>query len=98
MSKVVLGLICGVLFGALSVASMIPVKMERKQIAMLGAFTNRFGIGFVICISTLPIAGWIQGLLLSLLLSLPDAIITKAWLPIMILGSIGGIIIGLVAL
>ena len=94
MSRIVLGLVCGTIFGAFSVATMIPLKMERKQIAMLGAFTNRFGIGFVICTSTLPIVGWLQGLILSILLSLPDAIITKAWIPIMVFGAIGGVVIG----
>jgi hypothetical protein len=33
---------------------------------------------------------------LGLLLSLPDAIITKAWAPILILGGIGGLIIGVI--
>ena len=97
MTKVVLGLISGAIFGAVSVATMIPLKMEQKQTAMLGAFASRFGVGFVICNSTLPVAGWLQGLILSIMLSLPDAIITEAWLPIMGLGAVGGIIIGIIA-
>lgn len=97
MSRILLGIISGVIFGAVSVATMIPIKMEQKRIAMLGAFTNRFAVGFVICNSSLPMAGWLNGLLLAMLLSLPDAIITKAWIPIMSLGVAGGTVIGIIA-
>jgi len=34
------------------------------------------------------------GLVFGLLLSLPDAIVTKAFVPILLSGAIGGIIIG----
>jgi hypothetical protein len=63
---------------------------------MAGAFVNRFAIGFVIGATDLPLAGWLSGLLFGLLLSLPDAIITKAWIPIMALGAVGGLVIGFV--
>jgi hypothetical protein len=36
------------------------------------------------------------GLIFGVLLSLPDAIITKAFAPILILGAVGGTIIGLI--
>lgn len=38
--------------------------------------------------------GWTKGILIGLLISLPDALITKAYLPIIGLGVIGGAIIG----
>ena len=41
-------------------------------------------------------AGGVNGLLLGLLLSLPDAIITKAWVRIMVIGAVGGTLIGFV--
>jgi hypothetical protein len=44
----------------------------------------------------LPIPGWLNGLIFGVLLSLPDAIITKAYVPILTLGVIGGVIIGIV--
>jgi len=96
MSKILLGIICGVVFGCLSVATMIPLQLENKKTAMAGAFVNRFSIGFVIGAASLPITGWLSGLLFGALLSLPDAIITKAWIPIMALCVIGGAIIGFV--
>ncbi len=96
MSKAMLGLLCGLLFGAVSVATMIPLPFEDKRAAMLGAFINRFAIGVVIGVAALPFPGWLIGLLFGLLLSLPDAIITKAYAPIIGLGAIGGLIIGFV--
>jgi len=96
MSKILLGIICGIVFGGISIATMIPLKLEDKKTAMAGAFVNRFSIGFVIGATNLPLATWLSGLLFGALLSLPDAIITKAWIPIMTLGVIGGIVIGFV--
>ena len=96
MSKIFLGIVCGILFGVVSVATMIPLKMPDKRTAMAGAFVNRFGVGFVIGATNLPLPTWLSGLLFGLLLSLPDAIITKAWLPILTIGAIGGIVIGVV--
>ncbi|KPV52650.1 hypothetical protein SE17_14190 [Kouleothrix aurantiaca] len=96
MDRTILGSICGLVFGAVAVAVMIPLQFEDKRAAMLGAFINRFAVGFVIGISSLPVPGWLNGLIIGLLLSLPDAIITKAYAPIIGLGTIGGLIIGFV--
>jgi len=38
-----------------------------------------------------------QWIVFGLLLSLPDAIITKAYAPILVLGAIGGLVIGIIA-
>jgi hypothetical protein len=95
MSKITIGIICGIVFGAVAVATMIPLKFEDKKAAMAGAFVNRFAVGFVIGATDLPLPMWASGLLFGLLLSLPDAIITKSWIPIMTLGAIGGVLCGL---
>jgi len=95
MSKILLGVICGVVFGIISVLTMIPLEFEEKKIAMAGAFANRFAIGFVIGATDLPLPMWASGLLFGLRISLPDAIITKSWIPIMTLGAIGGVLCGL---
>ena len=60
------------------------------------AFINRFAIGFVVGAVNLSWPGWIVGLVVGLLLSLPDAIITKAYVPILAMGAIGGTVIGFV--
>src|SRR4026208_2546238 len=96
MSRILLGTICGLVYGALSAASMIPLSFSDKRAALLGAFLNRFAIGFVIGASRLPVPPWSQGLIFGVLLSLPDAIITKAYVPILTLGAVGGTIIGLI--
>ncbi len=96
MSRILLGIICGIAFGLISVFMMIPLKFEDKRAAMLGAFVNRFAIGLVIGATDLSVAGWLQGLIFGVLLSLPDAIITKGYAPILGLGLIGGTIIGVV--
>lgn len=96
MNRLLLGSLCGLVYGALSAASMLPLQFEDKTAALLGAFLNRFAIGFVIGAAQLPLPGWATGLIFGLLLSLPDAIITKAYAPILILGAIGGLLIGVI--
>ena len=96
MSRILLGSICGVVFGVVVVLMMLPMEFPDKRAALIGAFLNRFGVGFVIGAANLPLPGWATGLVFGLLLSLPDAIITKAYAPIIVLGVIGGAIIGFV--
>ena len=38
--------------------------------------------------------GWLVGVVFGVLLSLPDAVVTKSYAPILIGGAIGGLIIG----
>ena len=94
MSRISLGVLCGVIFGGVDVAIMIPMTFPDKRAAMLGAFIARFAIGFVVCNIRLPWPGWAAGLFIGILLSLPDAIITKAAAPILGTGALGGLIIG----
>ena len=96
MSRLLLGTICGLIYGTLSAASMLPLTFSDKTAALTGAFVNRFAIGFVIGAARLPVPGWANGLIFGLLLSLPDAIITKAYAPILGLGAIGGLVIGII--
>jgi hypothetical protein len=94
MTRLTLGAICGVVFGVGVVLMMLPMEFPDKTAALAGAFLNRFGVGFVIGAARLPLPGWATGLIFGLLLSLPDAVITKAYAPIIILGILGGTIIG----
>ena len=96
MSRLMLGTICGLIYGALSAASMIPLEFSDKRAALAGAFLNRFAIGFVVGAARLPLPGWATGLIFGVLLSLPDAIITKAYIPILVLGAVGGLVIGII--
>jgi hypothetical protein len=96
MPRVILGVICGLVFGVLDIAIMLPMSFPDKKAAIAGAFFDRFAIGFLICVADLPWPGWVIGLVVGLLISLPSAIITKAYPPILGLGALGGIIIGIV--
>ena len=99
MSAVILGLICGLAFGIIDVLVMLPIKVENKHKrieALTGAFIERFMLGFIIpnvSISIHPIA---IGAILGLGFSVPTAIITRAYAPIIVIGVVGGAIIGLV--
>jgi len=95
MNRLYLGAVCGLAYGALSAASMIPLSFPDKRAALLGAFVNRFSIGVVIGLASTPNRpGWLLGLAIGVLLSIADAVITKAYVPILMLGAIGGTFIG----
>jgi len=53
-------------------------------------------LGFLICVADLPLAGWLAGLVIALLISVPSAVITKAYAPILGTGAVAGIIIGII--
>ena len=97
MSRLTFGLCAGVVYAALAVATMVPLSFPDKRAALLGAFLNRFAIGFLIPLVQLPGPRWAIGLGLGILLSLPDGIITKAFAPIVGLGAVGGLLIGWLA-
>ena len=94
MSRIVLGSICGVIFGVLVVLMMLPMEFPDKKTALIGAFTSRFAIGFIIPLIKMPLPPLAIGALVGLLISVPDAVITKAYIPILATGVIGGAIIG----
>jgi hypothetical protein len=101
MSRLLLGFICGLGFGALVVALMLPHKFPDKRAALVGAFLNRLAIGVLIGavigapqIAQLGRPAWFVGLAVGLLVSAPDAVITKKYAPILVIGTIGGAVIG----
>jgi hypothetical protein len=97
VTRLAFGLIAGIAYGALSVATMLPLSFPDKRAALAGAFLNRFAIGLLIPVVALPGPRWAVGLALGVLLSLPDGIITKAFGPIVGLGAAGGLAIGWLA-
>jgi hypothetical protein len=96
MSRITLGLVCGAAFGLVDATLMLPMSFPNKAAAITGAFLDRFAIGFLICVVDLPLPGWASGLIVALLVSLPSAVITKAYGPVLGVGAIGGIVIGVV--
>jgi hypothetical protein len=94
MTNIVKGLIVGTVLGLVSVIPMVSMTFEDKARAMTASFVSRFAIGFIIINMELPMPGWIKGGLIGLVLSLPDALVTKQYTPILGLGMIGGVICG----
>src|SRR5690349_21605364 len=94
MTNITKGIFAGLIFGTVSVIPMMFMKFEDKTSAMTASFISRFAIGFIIFNLELPIPGWAKGGLVGLVLSLPDAIVTKQYGPIIGLGLIGGIVCG----
>lgn len=97
MNNVVFGIISGIIFGTVSVLLMVPLKFENsgeRRDAMAGAFVDRFMIGFVIPNVVLGINPIVAGALLGFGLSVPSAIISRTYAPILIIGTVGGVVIG----
>ncbi len=96
MNNVKHGVIYGLIYATLDVIPMFAMNIPDVMTAVTGAFINRFTIGFLIPLTIFPVKGWQRGLMLGIVLSIPDAIITKAYAPILSLGIIGGLVIGVI--
>jgi hypothetical protein len=95
-----LSLIAGLVFGSVSVGSMIKLEApspRQKREAMAAAFLERFATGFVIgpVARGLDANGLLVGALLGLGLSVPAALMSRVYVPIIALGTIGGLAVGL---
>ena len=95
MTPLTYGLMAGVLFGAIAVAPMFGMTFTDKRAAISAAFIERFSIGLVIALVDTPWPSWAAGLGFGILLSLPSALITKASRPILAVGAVGGLVIGI---
>lgn len=94
MNPLLLGIICGLVFATADVLLMLPLEFPDKRTALFAAFASRFAIGFLIPMCRLPVPRFVSGAIVGVLISLPDAIITKSYGPILISGLVGGTIIG----
>ena len=94
MKRATFGIVGGLVFGAIDVALMLPLHFADRATAFAAAFASRFAIGVLAATTQLPLPAWARGLIVGLLISIPDAIITKAYAPILITGAIGGTVIG----
>ena len=97
MSPVILGVIGGLAFGTVDVLLMLPMQFSDKRTALAAAFASRFAIGFLIPLCKLPLPWFVSGAVVGLLISIPDAIITKAYVPIFATGVLGGALLGWIA-
>ena len=94
VNRILLGILLGLASGVLDVLLMLPMKFPDKATAMTGAFFSRFAIGFLAANVTLPVHPAFAGALVGLLVSIPDAVITKSYGPIIVTGLIFGALAG----
>ena len=62
MSRVLVGSVCGLVFGVIDIAIMLPMSFPDKRAATTAAFIARFGIGFAVGAALLPWHSWAVGL------------------------------------
>jgi hypothetical protein len=94
MARLPLGVLLGVVIGVVDVALMLPLSFPDKRAALLGAFCARFALGFLAATVRLPVPPVMSGVVVGILTSVPDAIVTKAYAPILISGIVFGAIAG----
>ena len=98
MTRVPMGIVLGLAIGVVDVLLMLQLSFPDKRAALLGAFLARFALGFFTATVRLPVPPIASGIIVGLLTSAPDAIITKAYAPIIgtgiVFGAIAGWIVG----
>jgi hypothetical protein len=94
MPRATLGVILGLSIGIADVLLMLPLSFPDQRAALLGAFSSRFALGFFAATINLRMSPIAAGVLVGLLTSVPDAIVTKAYAPILITGVVFGALAG----
>jgi hypothetical protein len=99
MSRIRLGIVFGLVFGVIDVVIMVPMKFDtprQKWEAMTAAFIERFMLGLLVPLVDLGVHPALSGLFLGAGLSVPSAIISRAYVPIVGIGVLGGLIMGFI--
>jgi hypothetical protein len=93
MNRMLLGVILGVVFGVADVLLTLR-HGDQPATALLQAFTSRFALGFLGANVTLPFHPIVSGVLVGILVSLPDAFGLKAYAGIIGSGILFGALVG----
>jgi hypothetical protein len=97
MTALTYGIVSGAVLGVIAIAPMFKMTFPDKRAAISAAFIERFALGLVVALVALSWPRWAIGLGFGILLSLPSAIILpKARVPILVVGAVGGLLIGLI--
>lgn len=76
MKTLLISMVIGIVAGLIDIIPMVIKKMDTRR--LLSAFLQYFFVAIVIVNSNLPgIAWWLQGMLISLALSLPIIVIVS---------------------
>jgi drug/metabolite transporter (DMT)-like permease len=74
MNRLLIGVVCGILFGLIDVLMTAMGKHADASTTMfLQAFSSRFAIGVLAATVVLPVHPVISGAIVGVLISLPDA-------------------------
>ena len=96
MNRVLLGILCGILFGAMDASMVIFGKgPEKSATAILQAFFSRFALGILAANVNFRLHPALSGAIVGLLISLPDAIAVKSYAGILGTGLVFGALTGL---
>ncbi len=90
MSRLILGVLLGLGAAVIATVVMLPLEFptrDDKRRAMVAAFLNRFELGFVVANLTLPLPAPVSGAVLGLGISASSAVISRAYAPILIMGT-----------
>jgi hypothetical protein len=81
MNRILLGALCGMLFGVIDALITVYGNHPERSVGMLlQAFSSRFAIGFLGANLSLPVHPVLAGAVAGVLISLPDAFGLKAYL------------------
>lgn len=96
MNRILLGALCGILFGVIDVLMTLYGNHPERSVGMLlQAFSSRFAIGLLGANLSLPVHPVLAGALAGLLISLPDAFGLKAYVGVLGTGVVFGALTGL---
>lgn len=96
MNRVLLGILCGILFGAIDASMVLFGKSPEKSTnVLLQAFVSRFVLGILAANVTFPLHPAVSGAIVGLLISLPEAIAMKSYAGILGTGLVFGALTGL---
>jgi hypothetical protein len=94
MSRITLGIVLGIVAGLADLSLMAITHFPGGRDVKLGAFSDRFLIGFFIATTTIPMNPVFSGLLIGALVSVPPAIILREYAKIMVSGIVLGGLLG----
>jgi hypothetical protein len=94
MNRVGLGVILGAAAGLTDLTLMAVTRFPGGRDVRMGAFSDRFLIGFFVATTSLPLSPVLAGILIGGMVSIPPALIVKEYAKIMISGIVLGALAG----
>lgn len=100
MDPVPLGIAFGIVLVAIDLTMLARLhwhSREQEVEALAAAAIERFMLGLLIPTADFGTPRWLTGVILGIALSLPSAILTRAYQPIIGFGLVAGLVLGILA-